>query len=336
MGIRFEFLRAGCGDSILVSVDDKYYILIDGGFASTYKNNIKPRLETMSQLDLIILTHVHNDHICGLISLLRDNVRRRKVKKIWFNSPDNAKIEITNTDKISYESGNFFNELIMEYNIPHEKKLYFEDRNLYKNTISNIELILLSPTKEGLFNLEEEWKNKKEITFCNGRTVKITGRECDEREKDIDILANNFSFTYKGDIENDSSIAFILKYQEKSFLLLGDADIEVVNKSLQKLKYSTSNPLEVEFVKLSHHGSHNNINSDFLDLIKTKKFVVLTDCSKHGHPDKDSLALILKHPKREKNIEFIFNYQNTVLDKFKREDLIKYSFSISTKLIWEF
>ena len=79
MGIRFELFEAGCGDSILVTIDDKYNILIDGGLVKTYTKKIRPRLLNIDNLDLIVLTHVHNDHICGLISLLRDNKQRKKV-----------------------------------------------------------------------------------------------------------------------------------------------------------------------------------------------------------------------------------------------------------------
>jgi beta-lactamase superfamily II metal-dependent hydrolase len=337
MGIKFEFFEAGCGDSILVTIDKKYHLLIDGGLVKTYNKKIKPRLSNIDNLDLIVLTHVHNDHICGLISLLRDNKEREKVKRIWFNSPDNARVEINTTDKISYKAGNLFNELIKKYDISHDKNIHFEGKHIYDDIIPNIELILLSPTKDGLDNLKEEWKSKKDITFCNGRVpTKINGSSCDEIDKNIDRLAENFSFSYLGDIENDSSIAFILKYQEKLFLFLGDADIRVINESLEKLGYSSKKPLIAEFVKLSHHGSHNNINKNFLELVHSQRFVILTDGSKHGHPDKDSLALILKYPKTKKDVQFIFNYTETATNKFTRDELNKHLFSVSTKLVWEF
>ena len=53
----------------------KTNILIDGGFAETYKDYLKPRLISMAEngeeLNLVIVTHVDSDHIEGIIELLR-------------------------------------------------------------------------------------------------------------------------------------------------------------------------------------------------------------------------------------------------------------------------
>ena len=115
---------------------------------------------------------------------------------------------------------------------------------------------------------------------------------------------------------NGSSIAFLLEYQDKKFLFLGDADIKVINQSLIDLGMIG---LEVNFVKLSHHGSKKNINKEFLDIIKTDTFVILTDGAKHQHPHKETFSLILKHEKRAENIKFIFNYPQPIDYKFPRE-----------------
>ncbi|HHH72936.1 MAG TPA: Zn-dependent hydrolase, partial [Sulfuricurvum sp.] len=89
--------------------------------------------------------------------------------------------------------------------------------------------------------------------------------------------------------KNASSIAFILKYKkEKNFLFLADADINIINHSLKKLDVEL---LNFEFVKLSHHGSFkNNINKEFLQLINTDKYIILTDGQHKGyrHPHKET------------------------------------------------
>ena len=67
-----HFLDVGQGDSILLQFDGKN-ILIDGGI-----QEMGPRVETylkshgVSSLDLLVATHPHEDHIGGLITILRD------------------------------------------------------------------------------------------------------------------------------------------------------------------------------------------------------------------------------------------------------------------------
>ena len=76
--IKFEFFEASYGDSILISTENTN-ILIDGGLSKTYKRilaktkTLKSKLRKVSNLDLVVLTHIDNDHICGLIELVRDD-----------------------------------------------------------------------------------------------------------------------------------------------------------------------------------------------------------------------------------------------------------------------
>jgi competence protein ComEC len=67
-----HFLDVGQGDSILLQFDEKN-VLIDGG-----TQDMGPRVETylrnhgVSSLDLLVSTHPHEDHIGGLITILKD------------------------------------------------------------------------------------------------------------------------------------------------------------------------------------------------------------------------------------------------------------------------
>ena len=94
-------------------------------------------------------------------------------------------------------------------------------------------------------------------------------------------------------------------------MFLGDAHIDLIVESIKELGYSSENRLKLEFVKLSHHGSSKNLNSEFLDLIESQKFVISTNGGRHKHPNKETLSKIVTHPKRAINIEFIYNYEHT-------------------------
>jgi len=327
MGIRFEFFEAGCGDSILVSTSEGTHILIDGGFVDTYKKTIQRKLSKLKSLNKVIVTHIDNDHICGIIALIKDNVRRKKIEELWFNSCDVIKVSESNKE-IGTGQGLLLEKLLLKYKINYRSDIYLSDNNHY-NIAKDITLTLLSPQKEDLKELKKELESD-ESKYCNGvRTGEIASKKCSD-SRTIDTI----DFIEIGDnsINNRTSIAFILDYKnEKRFLFLADAHIDIINNSLKKMGFSKDKRLKVDFVKLSHHGSKNNINNDFLDLIETNKFVTLTDCSKFEHPDKETYSLILKHPLRSRNIEFIFNYKSAYQNKFTQRELDKYNFILKHK-----
>ncbi len=104
---------------------------------------------------------------------------------------------------------------------------------------------------------------------------------------------------------------------------MGDADVNVLNNSLKKLDKEL---LNFEFVKLSHHGSFkNNINKEFLQLIKTDTYVILTDGT-YRHPNKETIQLILDHKPKSKEIEFIFNYEDFYENRFDGYDEGEYNY----------
>ena len=324
MVIKFNFFQALAGDSILISTDNTN-ILIDGGFGITYEEQIKPKLNRIENvLDLVVLTHIDEDHICGLIEMIKnDRKNTAKIQKLWFNSIKSIRVHKNRNVSVSYGQGLTFDDLLKEYDVPVNNEIFLTDSyNQKKYTINQeIELQLLSPYSSDLIILEEKEPKNQNPTEC--RKNKVT----------------QVSTKLGGDKRppNKSSIAFILKYDTKKILFLADANIDVINKSLMNLGYSEDNKLNVEFVKLSHHGSKENINEDFLKMINTDKFIILTDGKNkcNGHPSKEIFPLIIEHHAKGKDIEFIFNYEgikNRKLQEIKDDnvDLTRCSFKVLT------
>lgn len=89
-----HFLPAKSGDCFVIEFDNKDCILIDCGYASTYKDELKPLLLKLHakgcRLVLLIVTHIDQDHISGAIRLLEENGNQDtpqiiKIENIWFN-----------------------------------------------------------------------------------------------------------------------------------------------------------------------------------------------------------------------------------------------------------
>ncbi|MFH1582846.1 MAG: ComEC/Rec2 family competence protein [Candidatus Falkowbacteria bacterium] len=79
--LEVDFLDIGQGDAILIKAPGGQNILIDGGPDKTVIKRLAENLPWWDkQIDLMILTHPHDDHVTGLIDVLK----RCKVKKILY------------------------------------------------------------------------------------------------------------------------------------------------------------------------------------------------------------------------------------------------------------
>lgn len=320
--INFEFLPASNGDCIFITLSDEKFILIDGGYASTYTKSIKKRVKTIKDdgkcLDLVVVTHVDSDHIRGILKLLGGEYADL-VKKIWFNSgkilsdyfssdvvPDKIDLIVTqsNSEEIGIEEGIKLEDKIEELSLTTDSPIKFDTFD----TVDAFEFTIISPSENKLKILNEQWNAilKEELKRESSSEV---GAGQNDYDKSIDKLIKN-PFSSDSSIANGSSIAFILKHNESKFLFLADAHMDVIVDSLKKLEYTHVNPLKVEFVKLSHHGSKKNINEEFLSLIDTDTYIISTNGSpKYHHPNKETLAKIIDfHKRKVQACEFIFNY----------------------------
>ncbi|KKQ79907.1 MAG: putative hydrolases of metallo-beta-lactamase fold protein [Parcubacteria group bacterium GW2011_GWC2_38_7] len=76
-----DFLNVGQGDAIYIRTPDDVDVLIDGGPDNSILNELGAVMPFWDkEIDLMILTHPHSDHVNGLVEVLR----RYKVKKILY------------------------------------------------------------------------------------------------------------------------------------------------------------------------------------------------------------------------------------------------------------
>jgi len=115
-----EMFPAENGDSFLIRLDNKKNIMVDMGYIDTYKTYIKKRLMEIKKenqcIDLLIITHIDEDHIEGAIEFLRENGNAEnpniiEIKEIWHNSYRHMQFEKEKVSSISRFEKNCLEEI---------------------------------------------------------------------------------------------------------------------------------------------------------------------------------------------------------------------------------
>ncbi len=323
--LSINFLKANNGDSIHISFNNKN-IIIDTGIGATYSSKPNGRkkdgeLKALIQelqnknekIDLLIITHWDDDHIGGVLKFFKEDTENAKslIENIWFNSGTlinehfNSQEASENVDEVdsvfnpntSIKQGISFEKLILDNNISNTEVINTETNT--DNIIEDFNFTILSPTDKELKKLLTLWEKSPYNPYTSSNN---------DYHKTLDELLKN-DFKEDNAKHNGSSIAFILEIEDKKMLFLGDAHPSVIVNSLIELGYSKENKLKIDFVKVSHHGSKANTSNELLELIECNDFIIITDNSKHGLPNKETFARIInKHEK----CKLYFNYPKLI------------------------
>ena len=89
-------------------------------------------------------------------------------------------------------------------------------------------------------------------------------------------------------LKNQSSISFLLEFNKKKVLMMGDGIVKEVYEILKEFKGVE----HIDYIKLSHHGAKNNNEGieKFVDTFSCKQYGVTIKKGQTGenkHPDRD-------------------------------------------------
>ena len=341
-GVTIQMLPAASGDCIYLEFPDPdFRILIDGGYAKTYHKYLKKFLLKLAaegkRLNLIVVTHIDDDHISGIRALLKENGDSRNPKiieidEIWFNSLNqcitsrNAEQGMSFAVKIILKSM-CSTDIDFECEIPQQQYPYAVYKNKFQKgqivQFGDLKITILNPGIETLTKMGKKWLyHLKQI---NSNNIEITRDPLFDaafegfllnNEKNIEFKQENISYSsedldwldkyaeYK-DIEMDSkitncsSIALLIDYKDIKMLFPGDSPIQLFENELPKI---------LDVIKLPHHGSAKNISLEFIKNTKVKYYLLSTDGKRYiDHPGKAVIANIIKNTGN--NTELIKNYE---------------------------
>ena len=278
---KIHFLPVYHGDCFVIECDKGDHsgvVVVDGGPSGGAKV-LQPILEEIGTPDLLVLTHFDGDHIQGLIDYIKAYRWKLTVpaKEVCANCAGDVKVMDDNFSPISPDSAIQGVELARLLNAKAQTgKMTWRDDIVEGVMIpdypfASIEVI--SPTEEMrelAIGQQEEQAQKMPMAVAVDKR-KMT--RVDDIDIPLEILAQGklAAPNKKNDVPNASSIAFILRCDGLSILMLGDSFPQNVEAYLRSKGYSEDNPLEVDFVKVAHHGSKHNTSNELLPNSRCRK-----------------------------------------------------------------
>ncbi len=311
-------LQAAYGDCMILksgsrsesSQTDSHHFLIDGGPASTYNIGLKEELQKIREkggrVDLLIVSHVDNDHINGLLKLMQDLSLQKtsnkrwtiEIDSLWYNAFSRTigqRIEgrlrnlLRNTRSV-FKTTSRAQTTVRGIREGHDLYQYALDLGIDINPQFNndtiiindkpkelkfgdIKFLVIGPTRKNLEDLKKQWLDW-----------------LDKHEKALKTRAD-YRLAIQADksIPNLSSIMFLAKEDDNTILFTGDGLGEHVIYGLKQTKLlGSSRSVHVDILKLPHHGSDRNITRDFFTNVTADKYLI----SANGRDDNPSFLTL--------------------------------------------
>ena len=251
------FINVGYGESILITAKDKaqedgqFVMLIDGGSAldSEYEGE-SGRIRAfeflqkkgITHIDLLVFSHVHEDHTSGLVPVLL-NI---PVKKLWTSiclSPDHCGEQIQPPVNLSVTNRKML-AAINDYS-----KMM---KALPNQNVTRIDGIMTD-------------------FFCSGDLViDVLGPEPEYRKKVEEAVGRVFAASSEQELYealttttesiNNASLVLRLRYKNFSTILCGDTNANGFRHIIE----SDPELLKADVFKLGHHGQADSVNEELI------------------------------------------------------------------------
>lgn len=304
-----EALDAAAGDALIVHFGDDAdpeFVLIDGGFGYTCDDVLRPRLEAIrADLDpalsepltlaCLVVSHIDNDHINGVVRLLdamnedaaRGDAPLVRIQRAWHNSFDDAMEQVTGStvgvgpvgaevDAVAagVKSGRRFRDLLDRFGLGGNQPVDGLLLGPHELVLGDLVVTVVGPGQEQVDDLRDEWAEHV--------------RQLDAREESTAEAAAYLDSS----IPNLSSIVFHLRHGDHTMLLTGDARGDHTLVDLERAGLlSSGGAMSVDVLKLPHHGSFNNVEADYFERIVADHYVISADGA-HDNPDVQTLELL--------------------------------------------
>jgi hypothetical protein len=305
-----DMLDVKVADAFLIHFFDEnnaeYVVLIDGGNYSDGTKIASFIREHYSQnyINLAICTHCDDDHFGGIHYLLEqqksggkdnmnigeiwvndpaDHVELGKIK--WYRNEDNMEVEARSV----YDCGNSNMMSLLDELVKEDKIKWFEpfsDAIQHWNT--NKEYVnsgwgglfeILGPTVSFYEELAPDFRNDLQKMDYN------TDEDEENNNEEVVFIDKKYKWKKLDDAKDDPSahnqssvIVRFTPFDGNQFVFMGDAGKRAIDNMPTEIKQSLSGTY---LLKVPHHGSIHNMDSDMINLTMPKIAFISTE--KYGH-----------------------------------------------------
>lgn len=302
------------GDCFFIEIQNdvcKNIIMVDGqqGDLDSFQE-IKKLILDYGQIDYLVITHIDNDHINGILKIFElpetDDVRRAfQHTIIFYNHVIRPIISYSQAQELEKLIGNnvvvpTIRRNYNEFSSPCLKILSAEQRKYFdpqqqENSNNYVVMTFLYPHKQGVEKVHQDYlKNKKKAS---------------------------------SNLINKNSIAFLLEHGQWAALFTGDGYMRDIMDELSQLKNMREGDSfrQISLVKIPHHGAEEN-NKDlavFCERHAVCKFI-LTGQKKWDayHPSKKVFVEVDQIHKNENPIYLFTNISVPFINDLKHIKLI--------------
>jgi len=324
---RIKLLPALHGDCIWIEYGEAgstHHVLVDGGPLGAF-GELRAHVEALPvearDVELLVVTHIDADHIDGIVKLLRHPELGLTFREVWFNGwpqlerslAGGAFVPQAGNDRGAF-SGSALDLTLVRQGLSCNERfrgfpaMVAADGLLPRVRLDGgLDLTLLSPTRDKLQTLRATWLKTFEKLGGTPGDAAFVGDRLDRDARfrgqgalpplpgGIDEAADSAT-SLDAAVANGSSIAFVAEYQDRRCAFLGDAHAPVVQQALGRMaRERNEEPLRLDAVKVSHHGSDGNTTTLLLQKLACRNFLISTNGSVFQHPDDAAIARIVKN-----------------------------------------
>lgn len=315
--LRLHIIQASHGDCLLLeygAAGTPRYALVDGGPPPAYQDHLRAHLADIGavggQIDLVVLSHVDDDHVGGLLNLFSElEAQNRRgepglvaINDLWHNAFDRAfgpeigariqammeQLAALENSLLpfdfasrSFSQGDALTQLAETLDIAlnahfDPDRLILVEEAPADLVFDNLALRIVGPTRRNLLRLRKKWLRWLEQQHA----LLASG--------DFAALAADQS------IPNLSSIMFLAEAEGKTILFTGDGRGDYILRGLQQVGLlANDGTLHVDVLKVPHHGSSRNASRVFYRQVTADVYVICAD-GRHENPDDTTLRWIVE------------------------------------------
>lgn len=354
--------RARKGDCLLLHFGKKSapgLAVIDGGPSKVYGPHLKPRLLEIKKardlddskplpLDLVMVSHVDDDHIKGILDLTGEltagiGAPLVRVRKFWHNSfsalIDGKATELLATFTAAFGAASLGGGLSSDATVDSAEsedvvsaslkvlasieqgaRLQGEARRLGfpHNPEYDGKVVIGSKTvrkvAEGLMFVVAG-PMKPELTELRSENRKWLAAQKKKKRAPEAALA---AYVDKS-VANLASIVVLATSGGKSILLTGDARGDKILEGLETVGLlKPGKSMHVDILKVPHHGSANNLERAFFERVTADHYVFSGD-GEHGNPEREALEMLVL-ARKKKPMTIHLTYPIDVIDAARKLD----------------